>query len=267
MSKKIHTIQSSDKSDFDDKVNLFLEVGCELMEGGYSVINNDDGVVYSQVVLIDEKKCEYHSWEEENIYYLSSIDKTGKMNGLSIRLSDRLFEKCYYKNNKRHGLFIEYDEYSGIETIKGHYKNDKKDGLWIYRGRDGQVLMEGSFLDDKKTGKWVSWYNKDKNLRKWDISYSNGGKKDGLCIKWTSDGQIEQKEQYKNDEKDGKCSYYLGGLKEREENYVDGQPNGEWIYWYKNRQIQRVELYKDGKPHGIWKHYDSSGLETSRKKH
>ena len=35
MTNKIHTIQSSDKKEFDKKVNEFLEMGCELMEGGY----------------------------------------------------------------------------------------------------------------------------------------------------------------------------------------------------------------------------------------
>ena len=45
MSKKIHTIQSSDKKEFDKEVNEFLELGGELMDGGYQVINNDDGVV------------------------------------------------------------------------------------------------------------------------------------------------------------------------------------------------------------------------------
>ena len=52
MSKKIKTIQSSDKKDFDKQVNQFLELGCELMDGGYQVINNDDGVVYSQVIVL-----------------------------------------------------------------------------------------------------------------------------------------------------------------------------------------------------------------------
>ena len=41
MSKKIHTIQSSDKKVFDKQVNLFLEGGCELLDGSYEVINKN----------------------------------------------------------------------------------------------------------------------------------------------------------------------------------------------------------------------------------
>jgi len=38
MSKKIHTIYSSDKIEFENKVNYFLELGCELLEGSYEKI-------------------------------------------------------------------------------------------------------------------------------------------------------------------------------------------------------------------------------------
>jgi len=37
MSKKIHTIYSSDKIEFENKVNYFLELGCELLEGSYEI--------------------------------------------------------------------------------------------------------------------------------------------------------------------------------------------------------------------------------------
>ena len=60
MNEKIHTIQSSDKKEFDRQVNQFLEVGGELMDG-YKIINNDDGIVYSQVILLGKKRnIEFH---------------------------------------------------------------------------------------------------------------------------------------------------------------------------------------------------------------
>ena len=62
MSKKIHTIQSSDKKKFDEQVNLFLELGCELVEGSYHVINSDDGVIYSKIIS-HEKKLKIESYD------------------------------------------------------------------------------------------------------------------------------------------------------------------------------------------------------------
>ena len=73
MSKKIHTIQSSDKSEFDKEVNQFLELGCELMDGGYQVINNDDGVVYSQVIVF--KNCEVEFYENGQLKEIKNKNK------------------------------------------------------------------------------------------------------------------------------------------------------------------------------------------------
>ena len=50
MSKKIHTIQSSDKKEFDRITNQYLEHGWELVDGSYSV---SKGVGYSQVVIFN----------------------------------------------------------------------------------------------------------------------------------------------------------------------------------------------------------------------
>ena len=50
MSKKIHTIQSSDKKEFDRIINQHLEHGWDLVEGSYSV---SKGVGYSQVVIFN----------------------------------------------------------------------------------------------------------------------------------------------------------------------------------------------------------------------
>ena len=64
MSKKIHTIQSSDKEKFDKEVNRFLEHGCELFEDSYEIIKNDDGIVYSQVVVFDTNKYDVRFYED-----------------------------------------------------------------------------------------------------------------------------------------------------------------------------------------------------------
>ena len=60
MSKKIHTIQSSDKKEFEEQVNYFLERGCELLEGSYGIIKNGDGDLYSQVIIFKNYKVEFY---------------------------------------------------------------------------------------------------------------------------------------------------------------------------------------------------------------
>ena len=82
MSKKIHTIQSTDKKEFDKTVNQFLESGGELMDNGYQVINNNDGLIYSQVIVF--KNCDVEFYEDGQLKVVKNKDEDGKLNGLTI---------------------------------------------------------------------------------------------------------------------------------------------------------------------------------------
>ena len=68
MTKKIHTIQSSDKVEFDKKVNQLLEFGGELIDGSYQIINNDDGLKYSQVIVL--KNCKVEFYEDGELFFV-----------------------------------------------------------------------------------------------------------------------------------------------------------------------------------------------------
>ena len=83
MSKKIHTIQSSNKKEFDKQVNQFLEVGGELMDGGYEVINDDDGLIYSQVIVFKNCEVEFYENYDYDIEEVSS-DIQNKLFGYDL---------------------------------------------------------------------------------------------------------------------------------------------------------------------------------------
>ena len=109
MSKKIHTIQSSDKVEFDKQVNQFLEVGCELMDGGYEVINNDDGVVYSQVIVFN-KNCEVEFYDNGQLKFVKNKNEDGEIDGLYISWygnGQKDFERTY-KDGYHHGFWIRW---------------------------------------------------------------------------------------------------------------------------------------------------------------
>ena len=77
MPKKIYTIQSHDKNEFDKQVNELLELGGEFMDNGYQIINGDDGFAFTQVVVF----------------------KNGKENGSRIKWYEN-GQKKYVKNYK-----------------------------------------------------------------------------------------------------------------------------------------------------------------------
>ncbi len=121
MSKKIHTIQSSDKKEFEDEINLFIEYGSELMEGSYEIIKNDKGVIYSQVVLYDPDCISIKMYE----------------NGQNENLTFRRFDDDGHYSEELHIFYYN----NGKKRKKGNkqfYPYPKKFGFWTYWYDNGQ---------------------------------------------------------------------------------------------------------------------------------
>ena len=162
MSKKIHTIQSSDKSEFDKEVNQFLELGCELMDGGYEVINSDDGVVYSQVIVF--KNCEVEFYENGQLKFVENKNEDGKRDGLWT---------SWYEN--------------GQKQLEGTYKNGKEDGLFITWYENGERRSEGTWKGGKFDGLWISWYENGQKRLEGTYKY---GDLVNLIGRWNVDGSV-----------------------------------------------------------------------------
>tara|TARA_B100001971_G_scaffold191569_1_gene195183 strand:- start:34 stop:276 length:243 start_codon:yes stop_codon:yes gene_type:complete len=75
MSKKIHTVQSSDKKQFDKQINQLLELGCELHDNGYEVIKKDNDIIYSQVIV--SENCELKFFNDGQLEYFSQLNEDG----------------------------------------------------------------------------------------------------------------------------------------------------------------------------------------------
>jgi uncharacterized protein len=86
--------------------------------------------------------------------------------------------------------------------------------------------------ETQKNGHFIEYYSKDTKCPgdKWKEGDYKGGKKTGIWTWWH-----------------GK---HLGGLKSKEEVYIDGQLNGLTIRWDKDGKINGKTNYKDGKSHG-----------------
>ena len=159
MSKIIHTLQSPDKSEFDKRVNLFLRLGCDLLERSYEVITNDDGVVkYSQVIVFNNN-CEVEFHENGELKSFVKNNKIGK-NGISVKCGfDGMFEEIEaFKNGERD--IITNEDGSQYE---GEFKNGKYDGFGAFRfskqsgtfGGDESESYVGDYKDGEFNGKGV----------------------------------------------------------------------------------------------------------------
>ena len=141
MSKKIHTIQSSDKDEFDKQVNFFLnENSVEILDGTYEIIKKDDGLIYSQVIVIDKNKLDLDFYKNGQKKY------EGK-----------------YKKQLKVGKWTYWREDGQIKE-EGTYKDGKEDGLWTWWYKNGQKWIETTFKDGK--GISEKQWNKDGSVRK-----------------------------------------------------------------------------------------------------
>jgi hypothetical protein len=166
MSKKIHTIQSSDKQEFDSEVNFFLELGFELHDGGYEVIKNNDSVVYSQVVTFDIKKYCVDFYDNGQLRYWGPLDS--------------LFD------GRSDGSFRFWNE-NGQIMEQGAYKDGKRWGLWTWWYENGHKKEEGSWNKNGKVGEWFEWYE-NATLQKSEI-YKEG-EKDGRFTYYDKNGKM-----------------------------------------------------------------------------
>ena len=216
MSKKIHTIQSSDKIEFDKEVNFFLELGCELLEGSYEVVKEDNGNVYSQVVTIDTNKFDVEYYDNGQIKFFCSLNKDGKMEGL--------LTSCYENGQKEEQVTI---------------KDGKRDGLETRWYENGKKKTEGTIKDGKMVGLLTSWY--ENGQKKKEITLNDGEKRDGLCTSWFENGQKMEEVTYKDGKKDGlETTWHENGQKMYEGTYVYGIEVGKWTAYNEDGTVKTV---------------------------
>ena len=195
--KKIHIIRSSDKVEFDKEVNLFLESGHKLMDDGYQVINDNDGVIYSQVIVFDQSVINkypvdvsfYDNGKLEHFFTPNFLEEWCEK-GVQIK---------WYKNGQKEGLKNwKYGKQDGLTTewwdngqkrVSGFDKNDKQEGLWVFWYENGQKKLEVPFKEGKQNGVMNSWYE---NGQKKYEGILKDGKVVELIGRWKENGSVRK---------------------------------------------------------------------------
>lgn len=165
---KFKTFQSENKKTFDEKLNIYLDIGWSLVEGGYEVIRKNKKTIYSQALsLSDDYRVEENDNKITGIY---KETKEGKPDGryTTFHQNGQIYEigSIPYKINKEEswdykhdGPFFRYDE-NGCLIKKGNYSNGTKTGEWEKYFEKNRLEYKGSYYDGIKTGKWEYYHNK-----------------------------------------------------------------------------------------------------------
>jgi len=221
MSKKIHTIQSSDKQEFDKEVNFFLELGGELYDGSYEVIKNDDGVVYSQVVTFDTNKCDVEFYNNGQIRCFVPLNKNGNKNGKYYYYHEngQIASVENYEDGKQVDKSISYHENGNISS-QGQYVDGVLDGQVIHNRDDGKIEEE-SFHENGELMKVFQYYYWD-NILQQILRYertSMGGypKLNGKSKFYYEDGSIKKEAIYRDGKLVEKKKWNEDGTIDRDE--------------------------------------------------
>ena len=163
-----------------------------------------------------------------------------------------------YKDGKRHGKGVEYNE-NGTYKFEGEFLKGRKNGQGKeYRKSEHNGLIElyfeGNFKNGKKNGKGKI-YRSDPNKIKFEGEYLND-LKEGLGKEYYNDGKIQFEGEYKKDKKWNGKGYDINGKID----YIITEGNG-YIKLYKD-YVDKLSFegeYKNGEKNGKGKEYDHFG--------
>lgn len=180
----------------------------------------------------------------------------------------------------KQGPWKEFYE-SGEKSGEGAYLNNLRQGEWKYYFKNGTVEQIGKYnAKGKPEGKW-KWFFESGNLRKED-NFINGVS-NGNYVELSDSGKVIIKGEYVDGEEEGEWFYEVGDEKEIgsyvagkregawkhytddvltfEGSYIEGNPNGEFVYFWPDEKIKEKGKYIMGKKEGDWYIYDSEGIK------
>jgi antitoxin component YwqK of YwqJK toxin-antitoxin module len=122
----------------------------------------------------------------------------------------------------------------------------KRDGRWFKKFTE--IPFTGQIIEHHDNGQL-----KEKG------NYRNG-EKEGAWSFHHDNGQLREKGNYRNGEKEGAWSFYHDNGQLREKgNYRNSELEGEWITYYYNGQLRKKGKWKTRKEEGKWVGFNEDG--------
>lgn len=122
----------------------------------------------------------------------------------------------------------------------------------------GIVIEEGKVKKDFRVGTWK--FYSDGGALLYIKTYDDKGVFNGKVEKYLVGEILDERYEMKDDEYDGTyIEYFINGNKLREGNYVKGNKEGPWKYYFNNKNIRDEIYYHEDKMVGIRRIYNPDG--------
>ncbi|WP_341215488.1 toxin-antitoxin system YwqK family antitoxin [uncultured Wocania sp.] len=190
-------------------------------------------------------------------------------------------------NGKRHGIWKKTFEDTNVLRYEGEFFHGKEIGLFkFYKNikkkavltatkqfnktdnkayvnflsSKGKLISEGQMNGKTYIGEWKYYQNRNDNLLTLE-HYNSKGVLDGERFVYYENGQIAEKQTYKNGKLDGISVWYSEkNVILKEFFYLNGELHGASKYYNPKGELITEGQYKKGKKHGIWKYYENGKL-------
>ncbi|NOY36805.1 MAG: toxin-antitoxin system YwqK family antitoxin [Chlorobi bacterium] len=193
----------------------------------------------------------------------NQIDKLNRKQGYWKKLDDKgtLVYRGFFKDGKPQGAFIRYHE-NGTVKSKMNYLPDGHTVEVKFFYANEKPAAEGRYYDRQKDGEW-KYYSFYEDFLSYTENYTRG-KKNGLSIKYFSNGNIAEKLNWKNGYKNGEWLQFFPNYKPKlKAYYVNDKLEGSFTVYHLNGFKQIEGSYKNNLRDGEWHTYDLEGNLTA----
>lgn len=196
---------------------------------------------------------------------INQFDANGKRHGIWKKTFDNTNILRYegeFFHGKETGLFKFYKNIKKkavLTATKLFNKSDNKTYVKFFSSR-GKLISEGEMNGRIYIGEWKYYQKRNNNLLILE-HYDDKGILEGERFVYYENGQVAEKQFYKNGKLEGVSVWYSEkNIVLKEFIYVNGELHGLSKYYNPKGELITEGAYKKGKKHGIWKYYENGEL-------
>lgn len=196
---------------------------------------------------------------------INQFDENGNRHGVwkkNFENTKVLRYEGEFNHGKEIGTFKFYQNLDGKATLTAtrKFKDDSDLADVTFYSSIGKVISKGKMRGKVYVGEW-KYYQKNSNSLLNLEHYDDLGKLQGERLVYYENGQIAQKENYKDGKLHGVSLWYAeDGVLIKEMLYENGELHGLSKYYSPEGDLIIQGVYKRAKKHGIWKYYENGKL-------
>lgn len=200
---------------------------------------------------------------------MNQVDANGKNHGVwkkNFEGTNILRYEGEFSHGKEIGVFNFYKNINSkaVLTATKVFNETNNRALVTFFSSKGKVISKGQMDGKKYIGEWLYCQKTNDNLLNVE-HYNDMGVLHGERLTYYPNGQVAEKQNYKNGKLDGASVIYSdNNVMLSEVIYMNGLLHGYSKYYSPKAELVAEGLFKNDKKTGIWKYYKDGKLTEEK---